>query len=89
MWGQIFFMTNSSVGMIIFLQWYEPFESRLDKNMETFNEVISLFTIYLMMGMSDAEPSAATRNIYGIFFIVVILFYLAVHMTNMCLDQTC
>ena len=51
-------MTNLSVAMIIFIQWYEPLESNFDKNIETFNEVISLFTIYLMMAMSDAVPQA-------------------------------
>jgi hypothetical protein len=51
-------MANLSIVMIIIINWFEIFDSRFDKNIETFNEVIALFTIYLMMSMSDAVPHA-------------------------------
>ena len=54
---------------------------------ETFNEVITVFTLYLMMSFTDAEPDVGIRNaIYGGFFIGVIGIYLCVHLTILFAD---
>lgn len=54
---------------------------------ETFNEIITVFTLYLMMSFTDAEPDVGTRNsIYGGFFIGVIGIYLCVHLTILFAD---
>ena len=65
--------------MIIFLQWYRPLKTNFANNMETFNEVGNLFTLYLLMSFSDFVPDAETRNKIGLFFIVYLSFFALVH----------
>lgn len=47
--------------------------------MELFNEVITLFTLYLMMCFSDFVVDPETRSFCGFGFIGVISLYAAVH----------
>lgn len=47
--------------------------------METFNEVITLFTLYLLMCFSDFVPDPQMRNECGKAFIAVVILYAAVH----------
>ena len=57
-WGQIACQFGAGTCMIIFLQWVRPLESNFATNLETFNEVVNLFTLYLLLCFSDfvAEP---------------------------------
>ena len=65
--------------MIIFLQQVRPLESDFVTNMETFNEVSSLFILYLVMSFTDVVD-AEMRNMYGKCYIVAICLYIAVHL---------
>ena len=48
--------------MIIFLQWVRPYETNFATNLETFNEVLNMFTFYLLMCFSDFVGEAETRS---------------------------
>ena len=65
--------------MIIFLQWHRPLESNFITNIETFNEVITLNTLYLMMCFSDFIPDPVIRAQCGKAYIALIIFYALVH----------
>ena len=78
-WGQIAFQFGVSTMMIIFLQQVRPLESDFVTNMETFNEVSSLFILYLVMSFTDVVD-AEMRNMYGKCYIVLICLYIAVHL---------
>ena len=73
--------------MLCFILWYRPFESKLVTNIEIFNEICNMLTLYLMMAFSDAQPDIYARNlVYGNMFIAVISVYLALHVTLMFAD---
>jgi len=52
-WGQVAIQLMTSVFVIILLHWAHPMESTFDTNIETFNEIITLITLYLVMCFSD------------------------------------
>ncbi len=79
-------MTAVSVALIIFNNPAEPMESRFARNMENFNEMISLCIIYMMMAMSDGNSDVHSRQIYGKFFIGVVCLYLGVHLSVLLTD---
>ena len=76
-----------SVGVIILIMWYRPLDSKFANNIETFNEVVTCWTLYLMMLFSDYVPKAEDRNTFGIAFIVVLCGYAGVHFTFLFLDM--
>lgn len=76
----------TSVFMIIFLQWTRPFESNFATNMETFNEVVTLLTLYLMMCFTDFVPDPAIRSECGKIFIGIICAYAVVHIFFLTVD---
>ena len=78
-WGQVALQLMSSVFVIIVLQWHRPLLSSFATNMETFNEVITLFTLYLLMCFSDFVPDPATRAECGKVYIALIIIYASVH----------
>ena len=87
LWGQLAIMMLTSQGLIMYILWFRPFESKFLLGIETFNEITNLFTLYLMMAFSDAEPNVETRNsFYGNSFIAVLIVYLTVHLSLMILD---
>ena len=65
--------------MIIFIQWYAPYESKYANNMETFNEFTIVLLNYLLMCFSDFVPSASTRHDIGFFYISIGLGNISVH----------
>lgn len=65
--------------MVILIQWFKPLESRFANNIETFNEVISTFVLYLLMCFSDFLDDPMMRNELGKVFIGIVLVYVAVH----------
>ena len=79
LWGQVAIQIMTSCLMVIYLQWSRPLDSRFANNMETFNEVISMFTLYLLMCFSDFISDPMIRSLCGKAFIAVICFYAAVH----------
>ena len=87
LWGQLAMMMMTSQGLIMYIQWFRPFESNFVMAVETFNEMTNLFTLYLMMAFSDAEPNVEARNsIYGNLFIAVIIVYLTFHGSLLIVD---
>ena len=68
-WGQVAIQLMISVCMMIFLQWARPLDSAFANNIETFNEVVTLLVIYLLMCFSDFVISPETRNDCGKVFI--------------------
>ena len=80
-WGQIAVQIMATVFVIILLQWSRPLESNFATNMETFNEVITLLVIYLLMCFSDFVGDPTMRNECGKAFIAIVIFYALVHIT--------
>ena len=84
MWGQIALMFLTSQALICYILWFRPFETKLVTNIETFNELSNMATLYLMLAFSDAEPNVHTRNVlYGNIFIGIVCIYLLVHVILM------
>jgi hypothetical protein len=84
MWGQIALMFLTSQALICYILWFRPFETKFVTNIEIFNELSNLGTLYLMLAFSDAEPNVGTRNeIYGNMFIGIVCIYLFVHVSLM------
>ena len=73
--------------MVIILKWFEPLESKFANNIETFNEVISTFIIYLMMCFSDFVNDLVMRNLLGKVFIAIVCLYAAVHIFFLIADM--
>ena len=71
----------TSVLVMILLQWTRPLESNFATNMETFNEVITLLVLYLLMCFSDFVGDPTMRNECGKAFIAIVVFYALVHIT--------
>lgn len=55
-------------------------------NMETFNEVISVIIVYILICFSDWVPNPETRNDCGKVFIAVVGFYVLVHIYQLLAD---
>ena len=79
LWGQVAIQIMTSVIMVIFLQWSRPLDSRFSNNIETFNEVISIFTLYLLMCFSDFISDPMIRSLCGKAFIAIVCLYAFVH----------
>ena len=78
-WGQVAVQLLTSIGLIILVGWYRPLVSSFANNMELFNEIITLCTLYLMMCFSDFVVDPETRSLCGFSFIAVICLYAATH----------
>ena len=64
-WGQVAIQLMTSVFVIILLHWAKPMESTFDTYIETFNEIITLITLYLMMCFTDFVPDEQRRSELG------------------------
>ena len=73
----------ASTLMIIILQWFNPLKSRLDVNMETFNEYTTLVIIILLMCMTNFVPDLNMRHSLGKVYIAVICVFGLVHILPM------
>ena len=78
-WGQVAIQLMTSVFVIILLHWAHPMGSTFDTNIETFNEIITLITLYLMMCFSDFVSDEERRSELGKVFIFAICIFAAVH----------
>ena len=72
-----------SVGLCIYLQWYKPFESKFNNNIETFNEATAVVLTYLLFCFTDYVPDAATRYDLGFIYNAIIFSNIAVHVIIM------
>ena len=73
-------------GVIIVLQWSRPLESNFANNIETLNEVASLFALYHFMCFSKFIPEPSVRYDCGKAFIVLLCIYLFIHFTILFAD---
>ena len=64
-WGQVALQLMTSVFVIILLHWAKPMGSTFDTYIETFNEIITLITLYLLMCFSDFVPDEERRSELG------------------------
>ena len=78
-WGQIACQFAVSTIMIIFLQWFRPLDTKFANKIETFNEVSNVVTFYILMCFSDYVGKADTRSTCGVYFIVYMSLFIAVH----------
>ena len=85
-WPQVAIQLMASTCIIILLQWNRTLTSNFATNMETFNEVISLIILYILLCFSDWVPDPETRNDCGKVFIAVVGFYLLVHIYQLLAD---
>ena len=79
MWGQIAQQVFFAIGMIIFIQHYQPYESKFANRMETFNEVCVLCLTYIAMCFTEFVPDPEVRSNIGPYYIAANLFMIAVH----------
>ena len=80
-WGQIAIQFMISKIMVIFLQLAKPLDSNFANNLETFNEIANIFTLYLLLCFSDYVTSAEVRSSCGWFYIGIICLYALVHLS--------
>ena len=69
--------------MIIYLQWYQPFDLKSATHIETFNEVTVITLTYFLFCFTDFVAQAETRNSLGMYYNGVIFANIAVHMLIM------
>lgn len=72
-----------SLALCIYLQWYEPMDSKLATNLETFNELTVLIMTYFLFCFNDFVPDANTRSQLGHYYTSVTLFNVTVHLIIM------
>ena len=72
-----------SLGLCIYLQWYKPFASNFQNNVETFNELTTLTLTYFLLCFTDFVPAAETRNDLGYYYNAVTFANLTVHVCIM------
>ena len=69
--------------MVIYVQWYKPYETNFANNMETFNEATILMLNYYLFCFTDFVPIATIRNDLGVYYIYTSFFNIAVHLLIM------
>ena len=79
-WGQVALECLASQTLIILIQWARPLDSKWANNFETFNEVMTLFVLYILMCFSDYVPDPQTRNLVGFSFIALLGVFVGVHL---------
>ena len=88
-WGQLALQLYLSVFILIFLGWSRPLDSNFANNMEIFNEVIGILTLYCLMLFSDYINDPAARAVCGYAFIAIVCVYAAVHIFFLFQDTCC
>ena len=69
--------------MIIYIQWYKPFDKRATNLIETFNEVSIITLTYFLFCFTDFVPEPETRNNLGVYYNSITYFNISVHMIIM------
>ena len=85
-WGQVAIQMFISVLMVILLQWSNLFNSKLMKFTQTYNEVMSIFALYMFMCFSDFNGDPMTRSQCGWAFIGVVCLFAFVHIAILLSD---
>ena len=65
--------------MLIFLQYYWPFDEPIFTYLETINEITTLFFLYHMFTFTDWVPKAEVRYLLGWSFIAFTVTNLTLH----------
>ena len=76
-----------SLLIVIYLQWYMPFESHFMNNIETFNELTALVLTYFLFCFTDFVPEPETRNDLGAYYNYVSFANIGVHISTMLYDS--
>ena len=76
-----------SLLIVIYLQWYMPFESRFMNNIETFNELTALVLTYFLFCFTDFVAEPETRNDLGAYYNYVSFTNIGVHISIMLYDS--
>ena len=69
--------------MIIYIQWYKPFDERGNNLIETFNEVTIITLTYFLFCFTDFVPEPETRNDLGTYYNSITYFNITVHILIM------
>ena len=77
---QIVLQMAFSMAYIGTVAWYRPFETALANRLEIFTECVTLGALYTLMLFTDFVPEAQTRYMCGVYFIGLLMVYLAVHL---------
>ena len=72
LWGQIAQALMITTMMIIFLQWFGPLQNSKSVTLETFNEIINLMILYLLMCFSEFIGNPNMKRILGFLFIATV-----------------
>ena len=79
-WVQVASLNFMALGIIIFVMWSRPLETKQLNFFETFNECTLLVMTYHLWCFSDFVKEPETRNKLGFVFISVSLGNIAVHL---------
>ncbi len=77
--GQIVFQYAVSLSLIMFIQLTKPLDSKFANFIETFNEVITLIFLYILMSLTEFVPLAEDRDMVGDYYIGLVLFFVSFH----------
>ena len=69
----------TATGIMMFIQWYQPLESKFANRLETFNEVCILCLSYHAMCFTDFVPDPVVRNDIGKSYIATNASMIMVH----------
>ena len=65
--------------MIIFLQWFGPLQNSISITLETFNEIINLMLLYLLMSFSEFVGNPNMKRALGFFFIAIVCSFASLY----------
>ena len=83
LWGQLAIQNFVSLFLVIFIQWYKPFDTKLANTVETFNECTVIVLNYGLMCFTDFVPYADIRSTLGIYYLSLCLGNIFVHLIMM------
>ena len=78
-WSQIVIQLLLVQFVIFFLQYFKPLSSGFSKNIETFNEVVNLIFLYLLMCFTDFLLDVEVAHGLGFVFIFTFSLVILVH----------
>ena len=80
---QILLQFVSSLGLIFFINWYQPFLHRKMSRLETFNEWTEIMLLYHLMMFTQWISDPIQRHKTGWSFIALICAYMLLHLSLM------
>ena len=88
LWGQLALQLYLSIFILIFIGWTRPLDSDFANNMELFNEVIGILSMYCLMLFSDFVGDPEARAVCGYGFIGIVCIFALVHIFIL-IQDTC